>query len=214
MVKGGSRFDDAKKRLSEFDSYLSSGSKYGPVGKDGSKKINFDNYDLSGLSKEYKDRFNDGNAEVKFQMITDNNLKRKPYNYNGVRYKTIGVITVLSVLSIIMSILVADIYNNSSKKITEDETAQGAYTYVISSITAVLAVLVTLIISLSKQYKLIMFMILFGIFGIVTSSIGLYWINNDPDMSKKYSKDKKNFLIFAIFIWIMVIIGGVISMAL
>lgn len=216
------RFGDSEigKGLKKFDRKLTYGSKYGSIGKDGSKQIDFNKYDLSSLSPEEKIYFNKAGPEVKFKIITDNKLKRKnvygPNSgfYEGVRYKTIGVIIVLSVLSIIMSILVADIYNNSSKKITEDETAQGAYTYVISSITAVIAVLATLIISLTKQYKLIMFMILFGIFGIATSFIGIYWIDNDPDMSKKYSKDRKNFLIFAIVVWIMVILAALVSLAL
>tara|TARA_Y100000389_G_C17445792_1_gene511516 strand:- start:508 stop:1191 length:684 start_codon:yes stop_codon:yes gene_type:complete len=227
MVRGGSSFDDYKEKLKKFDRKLTYGSKYGSIpGEDGSKQIDFNKYDLSGLENDVtfqrlkKEGDVDKINKEKFKYIKDKgNAIRTVYGpdgniYKGVRYKTIGVIIVLSVLSIIMSILVADIYNNSSKKITEDETAQGAYTYVISSITAVIAVLATLIISLTKQYKLSFFMILFGIFGIVTSYIGINWIENDPDMSKKYSKDKKKFLIAAIVIWIMVIIAGMVSLAL
>jgi hypothetical protein len=229
MVRGGNdRFDEyvkgAKDTFSKIDRKLTYGSKYSP-GKDeyGSKEIDYSKYDLSGLEakewfQELRKLKNDGDEakikKAKFDYIKQNDVRIESA-YKGVRWKTIGVISVLSFIFIIVSILVADIYNNSSKKITEDETAQGAYTYVISSITAVLTVVVTLLIAaMATKYKLIMFMILFGIFGIVTSSIGIYWINNDPDMSKKYSKDRKNFLIFAIVVWIMVILAGLVSLAL
>jgi hypothetical protein len=230
MVRGGNRLDDFKKsymgkKLSRFDRKLTYGSKYDTEpDKFGSKKIDYNKYDLSGLEAE--ERFqelqklkNPGDdakiKKAKFDYIQSHPEVRQSYDYNGVRWKTIGVISVLSFIFIIVSILVADIYNNSSKKITEDETAQGAYTYVISSITAVLTVVVTLLIAaMATKYKLIMFMILFGIFGIATSAIGIYWIENDPDMSKTYSKDKWNFLIAAIVIWIMVILAALVSMAI
>jgi hypothetical protein len=242
MVKGGNtRFDEFKEGVGNYANNAADGFRKGSKyafkekkytgdflrdkkgelilnGKDPIREVDLNNYDISGLTpfaREKYDKLKTNLDRQKFILDEDRGAKRKYKDYNGVRVKTIVVLGLLALGYLMISALVADIYNNSGKKITEDETAQRAYAYVVSSMTASITIVITLTFAaMMKEYKLAWFLILFGIFGIATSAIGIHWINNDPDMSKTYSKDKWKFLIAAIVIWIFVIFAALVSLAL
>ena len=158
----------------------------------------------SGNVEKYKEGPNRGNPIMEEKYRTEFS-KRQP-----IRTKTVVVLFLLAFFYVILAIVAAEIYNQSGNKMKDATMNQNSYTYIITSMTVAITIVITLLLGvIADQYRLGLFLWIFGIFGIATCSIGIQWLNNSDTLSEEYVKGRKVFMGVGIGFWIFVILGGI-----
>lgn len=227
MVKGGSRFDNIKAAFGDRSNYSFKEKKYtgdflrnkdGDLildGKDPIKAINTDNYEFAGLNINELKEFKKMSPEEKQQFILKNKDIKRKYKTeytkgHPIRTKTVLVLFLLCIFYFILAIVAAEIYNQSGNKMKDDTMNQNSYTYIITSMTVAITIVITLLLgAIADKYRLALFLFIFGIFGIATCSIGIQWLNNSDTLSEEYVKGRKIFMGVGIGFWFLVILGGI-----
>lgn len=227
MVKGGNRLDDIKAAFGDRSNYSFKEKKYtgdflrnkdGDLildGKDPIKAINTDNYALAGLNINELKEFKKMSPEKKQQFILENKDIKRKYKTeytkgHPIRTKTVLVLFLLAIFYVILAIVAAEIYNQSGNKMKDDTRNQNSYTYIITSMTVAITIVITLLLgAIADKYRLALFLLIFGIFGTATCGIGIQWLNNSDTLSEKYVKGRKIFMGVGIGFWILVFFSGI-----
>jgi len=207
MVKGGNRLDDFKKGVGKGAQYITD---------DVFKKNKYDGYELT---KDGDIVMKDGKPlkKLNYKNLVGPNLKdgELPARYNtykgeGIRFKTVLVLFLLAIFYVILAIVAAEIYNQSGNKMKDDTMNQNSYTYIITSMTVAITIVITLLLgAIADKYRLALFLLIFGIFGTATCGIGIQWLNNSDTLSEKYVKGRKIFMGVGIGFWILVFFSGI-----
>ena len=152
MVKGGTKFDDFKKSVGKGAQYITD---------DVFKKNKYDGY---VLTEDGDIVMKDGKPlkKLNYKNLVGPNLKdgELPARYNtykgeGIRTKTVLVLFLLCIFYFILAIVAAEIYNQSGNKMKDDTMNQNSYTYIITSMTVAITIVITLLLgAIADKYRL------------------------------------------------------------